>query len=682
MAPRILSRQNRVAFSSPTRIQKQTDAGRRLTASTRSLRASAVRMNRREGERVRRLIQPWQQRALTYYDLVGEVKAAANFHGNGLSNLELFAAEKQVGKDGKIEIVPTENEQAVMQLERIQDPGGGRSNLLSAYGRLRFLIGECYLLCTNPDGEQEQWEMLSPDELRIMGDQYLRYKAPSLGAEELHAVEGDPEDPSSWEVIGRRAQPGGAAARGTALAFRLWKRHPRYSALADSSMQGVLELCEELLLLTQAVRARARSRLAGSGILYIPEEVSPAPLEPVGDEDALEDPFLRDLIEAMTAPITDEGSAGAVVPLIVRGPGEQSKNVTHLQLVDPTQLYPETGLRRECIERFAIGIDMPSEQLTGLEDSNHWTAWIIDEQTWKAHLQPAAQSLCDDLTAGFFVPTLRAAGVPNPENFVVAYDAAAVINHPNRGAVALDLNKVGAVGWEAVREANGFDPSDAMTPNEQQIWLSVYSRDPGFAITGIPTKPTPAGVPGEIAAQEAAGEGGAAQGSEVQPGVPETQPGTPGSETAEPEAGLVGAFDGNGNGARTAVIAGRIMAAADLAVLRTREVAGNRVLNALRRSEPDLERELRRTNIGARHICAHLGREKVESLAIVPSELVRGGRDLILDSLHVWGLDRDVANRLVELIEQHAARTLYDAHPAPLPARFNSYVVGLLTAKV
>ena len=65
----------------------------------------------------------------------------------------------------------------------------------------------------------------------------------------------------------------------TAVGYRLWQRHPRFSMLADSTMMGVLELCEELLLLTQSVRARARSRLAGSGILLIDERISPPPLE-------------------------------------------------------------------------------------------------------------------------------------------------------------------------------------------------------------------------------------------------------------------------------------------------------------------------------------------------------------------------------------------------------------------
>jgi hypothetical protein len=50
---------------------------------------------------------------------------------------------------------------------------------------------------------------------------------------------------------------------------------------------------------------------------------------------------------------------------------------------------------------------------------------------------------------------------------------------------------------------------------------------------------------------------------------------------------------------------------------------------------------------------------------------------LIRDSLRLWRLDPDLADLLGERIEQHAARTLYDEHPTPLPPSFENYVNGL-----
>ena len=104
----------------------------------------------------------------------------------------------------------------------------------------------------------------------------------------------------------------------TAVAYRLWKRHPRFSSWSDATTQGVLDILEEIVLLTQAIRAKARSRLAGQGILLVNGRFIPIPGEPGPDEDPDEDPFMRDLIDNFTAPITNEGAASAVVPHVIR----------------------------------------------------------------------------------------------------------------------------------------------------------------------------------------------------------------------------------------------------------------------------------------------------------------------------------------------------------------------------
>jgi hypothetical protein len=90
--------------------------------------------------------------------------------------------------------------------------------------------------------------MLSTDELRI---------------HEPTPVQAPRRRPRSTGDADRRRRWQPSRGKTAAVAYRLWRRHPRYSMLADSTMQGVLDLCEELVLLTQAVRARARSRLAG-----------------------------------------------------------------------------------------------------------------------------------------------------------------------------------------------------------------------------------------------------------------------------------------------------------------------------------------------------------------------------------------------------------------------------------
>ncbi len=620
----------------------------RVKSSHNSLVASGQKIRKRDEQVVRRLIQPWQSRAFYYYDNLGEVKFASQFYSRSLASLTLYAAEKDA--DG--ELVPTENPEAIRYLERIQDPGGGRTGLLSTYGRLMFLVGECYLFVSmNPDTEEEQWEMLSTDELRIIGGSYTRFKAPSIQAEEYR----EPAD-DDFEPIDDKS----------AVAYRLWKRHPRFSLLADSSVQSVIMICEELEILTLAVRAQANSRLAGRGILFIPEEISPAPLEPVGDEDPEEDIFLRDLIEAARSALQDEGSAAAAAPLIVRGPAEYLDKVKHLMLSDPTQLYPETGLRRECIERLGIGLDLPPEVLTGLASANHWTGWLVSEESWKAHLQPMAEQLVDDLSSSYYRPALKEAGLADWQKYWIAYDATAIINHPDRTKDAKDLWDKGAISLESLREAAGFGDDDAPTEQDRAERIGIATRDSSLAWYGIPSVKA-GGLEPEAGVLEKAGETtvssptGATTGAEVTPGPPPEQP--------LPET-VVGAL--------SAATAARILGAADLALLRARESAGNRV-RSLAKRDPEALKLVEGVRAG--QVIAVLGRERVRALkAPGERELVAGARELILDALRVFGLKDDVAALVADSVEQHAARTLYDEHPAPLPPSFANYLSGLTSA--
>lgn len=653
-------------------------------SSRNALTAAGFRVRGKDTDMMRRLLLPWQPRSFAYYDLLGEIKFAAQFYARMLAPLRLYVEEL---KDG--EWVESENAQAIDALERIKDPGGGgRTGLLGSYGRLMFLTGECFLfVSTDRESGEEQWEMLSTDELRPQGNVYIRYKAPSMAAEEYHAPDGDEYVPEEVEPPPRHGEgygPGWGAldvdyGDREAVAYRLWQKHPRYSYYADATMEGVLDLCEELVLLTQLVRSRARSRLAGPGILFLSEDFSQAPLEPTPDEDEEEDPFLADLTEAMTKPIVDEGTASAVVPLVVRGPTDAiEKGIKHVQVIDPTQVYPETGLRYECVKRIAIGLDMPPEVLLGLTDANHWTGWMIDEQTWKNHGLPKAVQLCDDLNQSYFMPYLRdQVKLDGWENYRIGFDATTVINHPDRGKDAKDLFDRVALSHEALRNACGFTEDDAPSKEERAERIGILTRDSSLAWDGYPAPRGGAvevapGVissdqPGDIDASPAPAAGG-----EVEPGPPK---GAAGDSTGGPDV-VVAAL-------ATEALASRIMVAADIALYRAREIAGNR-LKGLAKRDPECQRLVE--GVRAMAVPAVLGRERARRLR-APSEadLVAGVRDQVHESLSLCGLSPKqvewVGNLVADQVEQHAARTLYDERPSSMPQTFSEYVARSASAR-
>lgn len=649
-------RRTRATISNPARVKSPDNA----------LTASGFKVKRQDADVMRRLIQPWQSRSFAYYDLIPEIKFAAQFYARLLSPLILFPATIDESGD----LVPTEDPEVVAALDRIQDPGGGRTNLLSSYGRLMFLTGECILFVSlDPETDIEQWEMLSTDELRIMQGVYLRYRAPSLLIEEFREPDADDYTPVDDT---------------TAVAYRLWQRHPRWSMLADSTMMGVLDLCEELLLLTSVVRARGRSRLAGSGILLVDDRISPVPLEPVPDEDPDADPFLSELTYAMTQPIVNEGSAAQMVPLVVRVTAPENGKVSdlmeHVQLVNPTELYPETGLRYELVKRIAVGLDMPPEELLGLSDVNHWTGWMIDEQTWKAHGQQKAQQLCDDLTSAYLRPYLRdELHRKDWQDFAVAYDATAVINHPDRTTDAKDLYGLRIIGKAAVRRVADFDEEDAPTRDELAEMIGVATHDSSLAWNGEPSVKA-GGVevaPGEIVSAQAEG----AEGTALPPQTGDQAVAGGSTEQGAPSSGANSAAADAQESSRVAsaameALVARVVGASDLALMRAREAAGSRLVTLARR---DKDMAVLLKNVPNRQVAYALGAERLRSLKVTEAGLVGYASPLILDALRMYGVtDQNVKDAIVRIIEQYAARTLYDRDDPPLPDTFGRTVRTLI----
>jgi hypothetical protein len=597
----------------------------------KALTAAATRITRGKAKGLTRLTQKWQERALGYYDTIGAIHFAGQFHSRAFTKLRLFPAE--LDENGDVQEI--DNPKAREILDRLQDPNGGRSNMLGTYGRLEFLIGDSRLMMTIED-DQEKWEIVSPDELRLEqdGKSYRRVTAQGGESIELEALPDDAFEPVEGQV----------------LVYRLWRRHPRYSEWADSSMRGILDDCEEYLRLSRTVRSRALSRIAGPGILWIPDEISfPSP-EPGGDEDLKGfDQFGDDLTEALTAPMADEESAAAFSPMLVRAKGDFIEKVRLMLFRDAAELYPETGMRDECIKRIATGVDMPAEVLLGLADANHWSAWVVTDESFTAHIQPACQQLVDDLTSAYFRPACKQANLTNWERMVVGYDPAEVINHPNRGEDAQDAFDRGAINFDTYLEAKGFEATNRPTIEEVALMVAVKKGDLDYILTGVPAAPITVPPP------DGGDQGGPRDGNEVEPGPPDEPPAKPPTPVTA-SAGV-----------------DRIVGAAELAVGRARELAGSRARRYANNGCEECRGLL--TDVPQQQVVSVLGRERVRDLkAPGVEELVAGGASGLIETLLRWGIDQNRAGMIAGLVEQHAARTLFDERPSALPAGFAGYV--------
>lgn len=579
----------------------------RRTSSRRleHLSASAVRIDRQTAAELRKVSEQWQDKALMYYDLIGEIHFAAGFYSRGLTGLRLYAAE--LDDDGEVSV--TNNALARAALARVRDPAGGRDMIIATYARLAFITGEAFLLWERRDGI-ETWEVVSGDELRMTGDDtYVRVSAPSLrDAGEYKLVEGEPQED------------------GEAVAYRIWTPHPRHSKWADSPMRAILDVCEELVLLTHAVAARVTSRLAGNGILTWPDELSDGGEEldgedVPGDEDALADTAIEDFVESAVAPIENHGSAAQVVPFILRGPAEflKPEYLRWLQVRNPEEDYKEAGLREEAIRRIALALDLPPEALLGMTDANHWSAWQVDETIWKTHLKPIAQALSANLTSAYLQPALVEAGMDAEEagRYVVAFDEAAIVTKPDRAKDAQAAFDRFVVGPKTLRDSAGFNDDDAPTPEELEV---MYLEAGITAAEPVVEEPV---VDVDV---------------EVEEELPEEEPEDDGTDEAEAS----------------------LASAARFAIRRSRAVAGNRIAAAVQGKGVELER------VHPALLASHLGPERVaELVGIAAEELVRGSCAADLVALGVEaGMSLNHSEAFAERVELHAAATLYEANPS------------------
>lgn len=610
------------------------------TDRQRTLLAAATQVTEKEAKDLPKLRQPWQAEVLAYYDRLGACRYPAFLAGTLLSRVRIFVGVR----DPSGEVEESEDEKELALLDPLADEGGGHRTLLSTYGQLKFLTGEMSLVNTvDPDDpEIERYELLSPVEWRVKADgrNYIRQEYPGKTK--------DYRDAS--------AKPAGTALDpDEARVWRLWRKHPTYSGLADAPTRSVLSLYEELLLLQLGARSRVLSRLIRSGILFYDGAISftaGTPLNP--DEDPESDPLFAELIKHVTAAISDPGSAAAIAPLLARidtGGRPIQDLIHHLQLGDSADAYPETERQQEVLKQIAVGIDFPPEVLQGLSGLNHWGAWLADQQTWQTHGDPDMIAFCADFTAAYLRPLATSEGLARAGELVVGYDAAGAVTDPDQSKTALALYQARAIGKEALREANDYDDSDAPTPEELNEMIGVAVRDGSIALYGIPGLKSGGIEPAPGVVEKGPSGGGTTvdtTGSEPPGGPPATPP---------------DAVTASGNGQQRAIIYG----AGLVALQRARELAGSRI-RSRRDSCPDCFVDT--DGVPNDQLAAMLGPETLARIKAPDLlDLVAGAGQIFTKSVRALGLDIITIEDLATTVELHAARTLCDEAPS-LPDNF------------
>lgn len=446
------------------------------------LRASGVKIERMSEQKLRAIVgnkQPWQNQAWGYRDAIGELRFALQYRARAISRARFFIAEilddddepipvelrTEVDDDGQ----PTERARKVTSPSDICAAAEQELNRLpldSGYGFAGIwsenfdVAGECFLHGRRlPDGTEE-WVIRSILDIDAQGSDIT-----------LKDELGQPRRLDLFD-------PAHPERDATEELYRLWVPHPARQHLADSALNALADVLEDILLAGREIRAASRSRSAANGVWMIPigmTQVKNTRKEDDNPEDQSQR-FMIDLTASLLAPIMNEGEPGAAAPIIITGTRDDIEAAAKSFIRFDRETNPEILARLDhALRRMGTSIDLPPEIITGLAEVNHWTAWQIDASTFRHYLEPGLRLMVDSLTTCFIRAALLAQKFPPDQvrKLRVWYDASQITENPNRRQDALDARAEGAIGDDAFRQALGFNDGDAPTPEERLLMIAA-----------------------------------------------------------------------------------------------------------------------------------------------------------------------------------------------------------------
>lgn len=475
------------------------------------------------------------QLAWYYYSKIPELRYTCRYIANALSVATLYAGLEN--SDGEPTRLP-DNHPASELMSVFAGGSTGQSDVLDRLGLHLTIVGDSVIIGpsdgVNLPAPFDQWRVYSTEEVSARaGDIYLKFPG---NAREVKIPDGS-------------------------VAIRIWRPHPRHWWDADSPVKGSFSVLRELDLLDQHVHASAVSRLAGAGLLGIPDELD----LPNGDMDiegTEVDKFVAMLTEIMGLAIKNRESAAALVPIILRGPAEYIDKINHFDFSTAfSEAVPE--LRLGAIRRLALGMDVPPEVLLGSADSTSWSAWQTDESTLRVHLVPLLQLISNSLTDGWLRPALESIPMTDAQReqipkIVVHYDVSKLKIRQDVSGDAEALFDREIIDASALRQALGYGADAEPTKDELafQILLKlVNSNQPdlvAYAIDALRDEYNITKLP-KAASNLSTGE--APVGAPPGPQTPETAPiksPTPGErsqakQTAPPPVPKIGDQSNNEN---------------------------------------------------------------------------------------------------------------------------------------
>ena len=442
----------------------------------------------------------WQKQGWYFYDVIGELRAPLVWIANAVSQADLHATELDpaTGKPTG----PSENPTAVKAAAQVLGGAAKRATLLKVLALCWQVPGEAWVIVRpRGTGMPDEWIVLPPSQVTTKGtgaNAAWQYRDPKLGAD----------------------VPLDARSR----LFRIWSPHPADFIQADSAVRPALPICREIEKTSQTLAGQLDSRLATAGVWLVADDLD----LPKGEHETTALAFMDELLSVAEVGIQQPGTPAAVVPVAFNAPADMIAAGSALAFVDSSTVFVQglDDLRDKALDRLAATLDMPKSVAAGSQDeSNHWSAWQVEESTYKIFIEPLLRELGDAITEQWFRPALIAMGM-TPEQaatYEIGWDTTNIVARPDDTENLRDLYDRVLISDEYMLTENGI-PVDAMpdeAERERRLLEKWVTSSP--AILSEPGVAETLGMP-ELAAAQALAVEEAPEPPEEQPrALPATQ---------------------------------------------------------------------------------------------------------------------------------------------------------------
>jgi hypothetical protein len=379
----------------------------------------------------------WQSEAWYFFDAVGEARGPITWIANAVSQADIHATE--LDPDTGKPTGPSDDPRTMAAAQQVLGGAAQRAGLLRLLALCWQVPGEAWIVVRpGKPGKPDDWKILSGDRVKAKGDVWQF------------------ADPITSMMVTLTPRD---------RLIRVWSPHPHDQGRADSAMRPALPICREIEKASQSIAARLDSRLAMNGVWMVPEEID----FPKGDHDTVGAAIMDLFLSVAEQGISNPGQAAAAVPIVLTVPGESISQAVWQDFASAFDAAV-VELRQDALRRLAATLDMPKDVAEGTQgEANHWSAWQVEESTYKIFIEPLLKAVGDALTEYWFRPALAAMGMSpeEAERYEIGWDTTAIVARPDDTENLRDLYDKILISDEYMLAENGVS-EDAMPDEEER----------------------------------------------------------------------------------------------------------------------------------------------------------------------------------------------------------------------